>query len=277
VTFAETIRTPRTFEAAIEEILAGVARSRLRRGDRLPNESELADQLGISKPTLRQAPRVLERSGVLRVRPGKGGGIFVVSELLPHDTLSANIDVETEAVVETLRGRRILESAVVRAAITTATSDDFADLERTVRLLRAHAGDRYKVSRADAMYHAGLAAAAHNRLLADAMRSVSRRLAPLRDLYATSPKEVDLIADIHTRQIHALRTREVGALETVLDEHFRMLEQAFAMSLGQPWERLFGADAGKVIAPFEPPWRKLASLPNEYHPRGWRSGLEHAT
>ena len=77
--FAEPVRTPRTFEAATEEILAAIARARLRSGDRLPNEGDLAQQLAISKPTLRQALRVLERSGVLAVRPGKGGGILVAS------------------------------------------------------------------------------------------------------------------------------------------------------------------------------------------------------
>ena len=77
--FVGAVRTPPTFEAAIDELLAAIGRERLRRGDRLPNEAELAAELGISKPTLRQALRVLQRSGVLDVRAGKGGGIFVAS------------------------------------------------------------------------------------------------------------------------------------------------------------------------------------------------------
>jgi GntR family transcriptional repressor for pyruvate dehydrogenase complex len=271
------IRTPRPFERAFDEIVGGVAGARLRRGDRLPNEAELSEQLGISKPTLRQALRVLERSGMLVVRPGKGGGIFVASELPPHDALSANIDLETEAVVETLRGRRILEGAVVRASVAAATNDDFAELERTVRLLLAHASDHEKVIRADAMYHAALAVATHNRMLADAMRLVSRRLAPLRDLYTSGADEVARIAEIHSRQVKVMRTRELAELEDTLDEHFRMLEEQFALSLGQTWERLFGPDAGRISKPFEPPWRKLASLPDEYHPRGWRSSLQDVT
>jgi len=210
---------------------------------------------------------------MLLVRPGKGGGIFVASELPPHDALAANIDVETEAVVDTLRGRRVVEGAVVRASVATATNDDFAELERTIRLLVAHSSDREKVTRADAMYHAALAVAAHNRILADAMRLVSRQLAPLRDMYTSGPEEVARIAEIHARQVQAMRTRELAELEIVLDEHFRMLEEQFAVSLGQPWERLFGPDARRASKPFEPPWRKLASLPDEYHPHGWRSSI----
>ena len=79
--FVSAVRSTRTFESAIDNIIEGIERARLRQGDRLPNESELAKQLGISKPTLRQALRVLERSGLLSVKQGNAGGIF-----LPRNT-----------------------------------------------------------------------------------------------------------------------------------------------------------------------------------------------
>jgi GntR family transcriptional regulator, transcriptional repressor for pyruvate dehydrogenase complex len=195
--FADLIRTPRTFEAAIEEILAGIARARLRRGDRLPIEGELARQLGISKPTLRQALRVLERSEVLAVRPGKGGGIFVASDLLPYDVVSANVGLETENVREILRGRRILETGVAYEASATATAADIAELQRTIGLLHAGGAERKRFVRADAMFHQALAHASHNRLLVEAMRLAARQLAPLRDMLLRDARDVDRMVDIH--------------------------------------------------------------------------------
>lgn len=268
--FAEPVRTPHTFEAAVDEIVAGIERARLRRGDRVPNESELARQLGISMPTLRRALRVLQRSGVLDVRPGKGGGIFIASDLLPHDVLAANIAVETDAVVEILRGRRVLESAVTHVASEAATADDYGELERVLRLLAAHRDERDAMLRADAMFHSRIARAAHNRLLADAMRMVGRQIAPLRDLLASGREEAERIVDIHTRQLRAMRAREPEQLDGVLDEHFRLLEERFALSLGQSWQAVFGAAARHVMPPFEPPWQKLASLPEEYRAHAWR-------
>ena len=53
VVFVEPVRTSRTFEAAIENLLEGIERARLHLDDRLPTEEQLAGQLGISKPTLR--------------------------------------------------------------------------------------------------------------------------------------------------------------------------------------------------------------------------------
>jgi GntR family transcriptional repressor for pyruvate dehydrogenase complex len=265
--FAEPVRTPRTFESAIEEILAAIARARLRRGDRLPMESELAQQLGISKPTLRQALRVLERSGVIAVRPGKGGGIFVTSELLPYDVVSANVGLETENVIEILRGRRILETAVAHEACTEAVPADIEELQRTIGLLRESGGESQRFVRADAMFHQALAHTSHNRLLVETMRQVARQLAPLRDMLLRDVNDVDRMVDVHTRQLHAIRNRERVDLDTVLDEHFRMLEDRFAESLGQTWAALFGAGRLRPAPPFEPAWQKLARLPGDYRVR----------
>ena len=113
-TFAiEPVRATRTFEAAIEHLTEAIERAGLRTGDRLPNEGVLAEQLGISKPTLRQALRVLELSGLVEVRRGKSGGIFVVTDLVPAVAIFTAVKLEEEAAIDVLRARRVLERAVV--------------------------------------------------------------------------------------------------------------------------------------------------------------------
>jgi len=266
--FADPLWTPRTFEAAVEQILAGVERSRLRSGARLPNEAELAAQLEISKPTLRQALRVLERAGAITVRAGKGGGIFLASELLPYDAVAGNVALETNAVIDAFAGRRVVERAVAHAAAAVATREDYAELERINRLIAGHGCEPGAVGRADAMLHRAIARATGNRLLEDAMRLVVRRLAPLRDLLTPAVDEIGLIIDIHDRQLRAMRTLESVELDAVLDEHFRVLEERFARSIGQSWSALF--DGGARSTPFEPSWRKLASLRGGYRTDAWQ-------
>jgi GntR family transcriptional repressor for pyruvate dehydrogenase complex len=230
-------------------------------------EGDLARQLGISKPTLRQALRVLERSEVLSVRPGKGGGIFVASDLLPYDVVSVNVGLETENVTEILRGRRILETGVAHEASATASATDVGELQRTIVLLQAGGAAPKRFVRADAMFHQALAHATHNRLLVEAMRLVARQLAPLRDMLLGDAGDVERMADIHSRQLRAIRNRERDALDAVLDEHFHLLEDRFAESLGQTWDTLFGAARVRPAPPFEPAWQKLARLTDDYRAR----------
>jgi GntR family transcriptional repressor for pyruvate dehydrogenase complex len=237
------VESTRTFEAAIARILEGIERSRLRRGDRLPGEQDLARELGISVPTLRQALVVLGRAGVLDVRPGKRGGIFLVSDLIPTEAISHAVALEEDAAADALRARRVIEPAVALHAARVATEDDYVELERTVDLLRRHVGNRPLVMQADAMFHRALVAACHNDTLQESMRVLARRLAPIRDAYGGGVDNDSKTLDVHARQIEAMRARDEKLLEKVLDEHLRLLEEPFAAAIGRRWKALFAAPA----------------------------------
>jgi GntR family transcriptional regulator, transcriptional repressor for pyruvate dehydrogenase complex len=238
--FVEPVRTSRTFEAAIENLLEGIERASLHLDDRLPTEEQLAGQLGISKPTLRQALRVLERSGLLRVRAGKGGGIFIASEVVPVDAITHNVAVEAEDAVDVLRARRLLEGAVTIMAAKAATEEDYAAIERTVDLLARNIGDRPRIMGLNAMFHRAVIRACHNKTLQSAMRNIEADLAPIRDTYQGGIENDRETLDIHQRQLDAMRSGDLKTLASILDEHFRTLEEEFATALHRKWATLFG-------------------------------------
>jgi GntR family transcriptional repressor for pyruvate dehydrogenase complex len=239
----EPIRATRTFEAAIEHLTEAIERSGLRAGDRLPGEHDLAAMLSISRPTLRQAIRVLELSGVVDVRRGKNGGIFLATELIPTVAVSSAVALEESAAAETLRARRVLESAVTHEAAVRAHADDYAQLERAIELLRGHLGERPLVMRADALFHRALVRSCHNRQLEAAMRTIAKGLAPIRDAYSGGIARDRETLDVHERQLAAMRGGEPGALDAVLDDHFRMLADSFASAIGRSGDDLFRPDA----------------------------------
>jgi DNA-binding FadR family transcriptional regulator len=184
--------------------------------------------------------RVLELSGVVDVRRGKNGGIFLATELIPTVAISSAVALEESAAAEALRARRVLEAAVTREAAVRADANDFAQLERAIDLLRGHIGERPLVMRADALFHRALVRACHNRQLEAAMRSIANALAPIRDAYSGGIARDRQTLDVHERQLDAMRMHDAAALDTVLDEHFRMLEESFAEAIGSDWETLFG-------------------------------------
>ncbi len=241
MSFVEPIRATRTFESAIEHVIEGIERARLRPGDRLPSEGELAGQLGISKPTLRQALRILERAGLLVVRPGKGGGIFLGSALVPTEAISSEVAGEEHHVVDVLRGRRVLERAVTHVAATAMTDEDVVELERANQFLRRHQGERALVMRADAMFHRAVTRATHNDTLQAAMRAVARDLAPIRDAYSGGPQQDAKTLDVHERQVAAMEGGGAAELDRVLHEHFAILERTVARAIGREWDELFGS------------------------------------
>src|ERR1044072_9097232 len=124
----EPVRATRTFEAAIEHLTEAIARASLGTGARLSNEGAIAEQRGISKPTLRQALRVLELSGLVEVRRGKSGGIFVATDLVPAVAIFTAVKLEEEAAIDVLRARRVLERAVAQEAMRGATPAALVEL-----------------------------------------------------------------------------------------------------------------------------------------------------
>jgi GntR family transcriptional repressor for pyruvate dehydrogenase complex len=133
----------------------------------------------------------------------------------------------------------VLEHAVALEATQAATEADLAELERTIDLLERHLGDRPSVFRLDAMFHRALWRACHNATIQASMRGVARGLAPIRDAYPGGMERDLQTLDVHRRQLAAMRDRDLEALEPVLDEHFRMLEDAFADGIGRAWDTLF--------------------------------------
>jgi GntR family transcriptional repressor for pyruvate dehydrogenase complex len=250
--FVEPIRSTLTFETAIEHIVDGIEQSRLQSGDRLPSEIELSRQLNISRPTLRQAIRVLERAGVLTTRRGSGGGIFVVADLIPLELIGNFVEIEENSVIDLLMGRRVLETAITHVAAEAAGSSDYADLGRTIQLLRRSLGDRAMVLRADAMFHRAVARSCRNRTLHHAMTALLRQLAPIQDAYRPGGEFDRRILDIHSRQLSAMRRKDGYELDRVLDEHFRMLEEAFAVARKSTWVEMFGGRSPHWRSPIVP-------------------------
>ena len=135
-----------------------VAEGTLRPGDKLPNEVELSQQLGVSRATLREAIRELAACGVLEVRRGRG--TFVSEEV-------ADIEDFGFSGLERLQGqlRDLFELKAARLACQRATEEELRDIlergEAVERCIRA-GQDR---TEADRDFHAAIVRAAHNEFM----------------------------------------------------------------------------------------------------------------
>jgi GntR family transcriptional repressor for pyruvate dehydrogenase complex len=121
------------------EIRAHVSRARLRPGDRLGREEDLARQFGVSRPTLREALRLLAGSHLIRASKGRGGGVFVAAT--PEEgiarTVSASVadmlSAEIVDIDELIESRLLLEVPIAGLAAQRANDDDAAE-----RAMREH-------------------------------------------------------------------------------------------------------------------------------------------
>lgn len=125
-----------------DELRSRIARGDFKPGDALPSENDLTADLGYSKPTVREALRILENEGLIEVKRGLRGGpqvrrLSIAEVAKPMGTYLQIEDVSVEDVV-TSRDR-IVGGAIERLATTSEV--DLAPLDRQVALLESHLGD----------------------------------------------------------------------------------------------------------------------------------------
>jgi GntR family transcriptional regulator, transcriptional repressor for pyruvate dehydrogenase complex len=235
----EPVATRHTFEEAVEQIADKVKSGDLAVGDRLPSERDLAGQMRISRPTLREAVKVLAEAGVLEVRRGQAGGIYVRSELVPRDLLRTSWEIRVSEVSGVLEARRLLEPRVAQLAAAHATDADFQAMHATIDRQRELAAKadflRHEdlFLQLDLKFHLVIARATGNSTIVSLMRQLFRRLEIARDMALHAPTVPDWVIDVHERTLAAIRAADFDAVDEVMDEHLAQLEQIWERETGR--------------------------------------------
>ena len=235
----DPVETRRTFEEAAEQIAGKVKAGELRPGDRLPSERDLAARMQISRPTLREAIRVLADSGVVEVRPGPGGGMSIAADVVPPELIRRNSRLRVDALASVLEARRLLEPQVARLAATRASETDLEVMERSIfdqRALVRRSGALESEERflaLDVRFHLAMARATGNRTLASLVASLFDDLEVARDMAMHVPVVADWAIDVHERTLAAIRAADLDAVDEVMDEHLGGLERTWAVAGGR--------------------------------------------
>lgn len=227
---ARTVFTPVREGSAVAETVERLGRAigmgLLRPGDRLPPESRLAEELGISPVTLRNAIAILRGAGLVETQRGRGGGTAVAAS--PAE-LPVGGDVPTEAELRDLVDyRAVVEGGATELAAERATPEQ---LELLAGLLdeMQHTPDYDAWGESDTLFHLVLAdASGSSRLVAQVaeIRAEVYRIAKL----GTVPRPTVELADSEHREIlAAVAARNPSGARAAMIRH---VESTRALWLG---------------------------------------------
>lgn len=126
------VRIPKASDVIISDIRERILFHRLPVGTRLPNESELTEQYGLGRVTVREALRVLERDGLVEIRRGPTGGIFVrhtdISQV--SDAMAMLFRFSDTTLGEASEFRALLEPRVAHLAALNADDEQLGEIAR---------------------------------------------------------------------------------------------------------------------------------------------------
>jgi GntR family transcriptional regulator, transcriptional repressor for pyruvate dehydrogenase complex len=160
-------------DEAIDKIKGMIVSGELSPGDRLPKEADLADRLGLSRNSLREAVKALSLIHVLDVRQGDGTYVTSLEPRLLLDAMSFVVEFHRDdTVLEFLEVRRILEPAATAMAAQHMTDAQVEDLRRVLASLDENPSVEALVAN-DLEFHHRIAVGSGNTVLASLIDSLS--------------------------------------------------------------------------------------------------------
>jgi DNA-binding FadR family transcriptional regulator len=218
------VRPPTTFEETVERLGTAIRLGLLPAGSQLPPERTLAEQLGISRSTLRQALTTLVQSGHLISLRGRSGGTFVTAEPPLAERDGEALSDEAWAVLDY---RVAIELGSVALAIERASATELDRLQELVeRMTAATSFEKYR--RADIRFHIGIAEAASSPRLVAAMTEVQGQMSDLIALIAHPEQVLTRSNDQHRRLVSALRRGDRARAARVIRDHIEGTEHILA-------------------------------------------------
>ncbi|MEW9519061.1 FadR/GntR family transcriptional regulator [Streptomyces tubercidicus] len=219
-------------DEAIEKIKGMIVSGALRPGDRLPKESELAAELGLSRNSLREAVRALSLIRILDVRQGDGTYVTSLDPQLLLEAMSFVVDFHRDdTVLEFLAVRRMLEPAATAMAAGRIGPAELDVLEDRLDALGPSPSVEELVA-GDLEFHRGIVAASGNSVLCSLLDGLSGPTTRARVWRGLTQKDaVTRTLTEHRAILGALRDRDAEAARAWATVHIASVEQWLRASL----------------------------------------------
>jgi GntR family transcriptional repressor for pyruvate dehydrogenase complex len=225
------IKTKRLYEEIVEQIKQLITEGKLKPGDKLLAERDLADQFQVSRASVREAIRTLEMLGVIDIRPGEG--TFVRSSGADDiiRPLAMFLAVERASLLDMYEMRRIFETATAGLAAERASMEELDQISAALEGMRERLNvkDPEKGEEFDVAFHYAVAEATHNSLLTKLFKTVSEEFhransVARRQLYLHKPENAQKLIDQHSEIFEAIRSRSPEASSKAMMEHLIFAE-----------------------------------------------------
>jgi DNA-binding FadR family transcriptional regulator len=222
-----------------EQILLKVKSGEYASGSKLPAERLIAEQIGVSRPSVREAISALHIVGIIERHPGDGN--YISADLIIDDISfqATNILEQSDSPYEILQARKVVETGSIRLAIKEAT-------DRDIGIIKSVWDEKYKIGRAGdyraytqlgKKLHLAIAQATQNRIIisiVDRLLNIAGQ--PLwqsmrRLYYEKDPTRIDQMLDIHDRIVRAIQERNSHEAILALEADFdTVIEQLYNMN-----------------------------------------------
>lgn len=225
----EPLNQERTFESIVKQIKEAIFAGKLKKGDKLPTERELASQFGVSRAAVRSAVLSLEQSGLIKIRKGPKGGFFIreLDFKSVRESLSDLIQLGQASIHDLTEARIIIEPNAAALAAERATEEDIKKMTEAILSYEDRVAEGLPPNPADLKFHICLAEAAKNPVVIMMMRSLMDLLYKNIGSYFLAPKPGKSIVAQHHKILEAIKARDVNKARSTMLTHLKAMKDLF--------------------------------------------------
>jgi GntR family transcriptional repressor for pyruvate dehydrogenase complex len=228
----------------LEEIRNRIVNGELQEGDKLPNQDEFAEQLGVSRASLREALQALTRLGAIKQRPGLGTILVSRAPTLLADHMEFPFLSDAEGVIELTETRRLIETGMIELAVARATDEEIAEIGRVMdeSVEAAERGNLAEYREKDLIFHHLIAKASHNRFVTHMFQTIRQSFEEfLKEAFSAMPDKMEQSVEDHKEIYEALKNRDQERAAAAVSGHLirvqKTMEQYYASGRAGKAER----------------------------------------
>ena len=230
----QTVEPQRLYRQIAEQLRSLIATGEFTPGGRLPAERDLAKQLGVSRPSVREALIALEVEGVVDVRTGSGIYVRPGTSAQSRPTLH---DPGEWGPLELMKARELVEGEVAALAARNARRPQIAEMASALARMHEDADSGIVPRSGDEAFHTAVAQACGNEVLRDTVHGYwQARSGPLFERlgeYFENPVSWSAALVEHTAVLEAIRAHDAAAARQAMQAHLKKAYTRYSAS----WRR----------------------------------------
>lgn len=231
----QTVEPQRLYRQIAEQVRALITAGEFTAGSRLPAERDLAKQMGVSRPSVREALIALEVEGWVEVRTGSG--VYVLDRTGRRSGAGVQVPPTEWGPLELIRARRVIEGEIASLAATQARRQHIQAIAEAIAFMTEDADRGVAPLAGDRAFHTAIAKACDNVVLLETVQTFwDARRGPLferlGDYFETVPSWRMAIAE-HQAVLDAIRAHDAPAARAAMQSHMDKSHARFSAS----WRR----------------------------------------
>ena len=232
----QSVEPQRLYRQIAEQLRSQIAQGEFTSGSRLPAERDLARQLGVSRPSVREALIALEIEGVVDVRTGSG--IYVMQAGHRSESNGAGSHEPAEwGPLELMRARELVEGEVAALAARNARKTQIAAMSDALDRMQEDASAGIVPRSGDQAFHTAVAQACSNEVLRDTVHGYwQARSGPLSERlgdHFENPASWNAALVEHAAVLEAIRARDSQGARSAMQTHLKKAYNRYSAS----WRR----------------------------------------